>query len=119
MTWNLEGTTGYDARRVGYLPEERGMHRDVSIRRGLVYFGMLRGMSRSAAGRAARAWLERLELADRADDKLESLSKGNQQKVQFAAAVLHEPAFAVLDEPFSGFDPINQERFLEHNPSDA
>jgi ABC-2 type transport system ATP-binding protein len=69
-------------------------------------------MDRSAAEQAGREWLERLGLADRAKDKLASLSKGNQQKVQFAAAVLHHPAFAVLDEPFAGLDPVNQELFL-------
>lgn len=69
-------------------------------------------MRRADAARAAGEWLEKLGLGDRRKDKLDSLSKGNQQKVQFAAAVLHKPSFAVLDEPFSGFDPVNQEKFL-------
>jgi ABC-2 type transport system ATP-binding protein len=97
---------------VGYLPEDRGLYQDVSIQRTLEYFARLRGVhARDAAARATR-WLERFELADRAGEKLSALSKGNQQKVQFAAAVLHEPRFAILDEPFSGLDPLNQELFL-------
>lgn len=116
VRWRLDGVNGDapDPRRIGYLPEERGLHKDVPILRSLIYFGMLRGMTRSEARSASEEWLDRLELSDRATHKLDSLSKGNQQKIQFAAAVLHRPSFAVLDEPFSGFDPINQERFLAH-----
>jgi ABC-2 type transport system ATP-binding protein len=98
---------------LGYLPEERGFYKDVPVLRALTYFGRLRGMSRTDAENASRRWLERLDLAERAREKLDSLSKGNQQKVQFIAAVVHRPAFAVLDEPFSGLDPLNQEFFLE------
>ncbi len=96
----------------GYLPEDRGLYQDVPLADVVAYFGRLRGMSRGDAERATAAWLERLDLGARARDKLGALSKGNQQKVQFAAAVLHRPAFAILDEPFSGLDPLNQELFL-------
>src|SRR4029079_19226850 len=82
---------------LGYLPEDRGLYKDIPILRTLVYFGVLRGMRRSDSRHAALAWLERRSLADRAGGKLEALSKGNQQKVQFISAVLHRPAFAVLD----------------------
>ena len=99
--------------RLGYLPEDRGLYRDLPILHTLTYFGVLRDMEDSAAENAAKRWLERLGLGDRVMDKLAALSKGNQQKVQFAAAVLHRPAFAVLDEPFSGLDPVNQELFLD------
>jgi ABC-2 type transport system ATP-binding protein len=78
----------------------------------LEYLGMLRGMTARDARAAATRWLERLGLADRAKHKVNTLSKGNQQKVQFAGAVLHGPALAVLDEPFSGLDPLNQELFV-------
>jgi len=78
----------------------------------LEYFGSLRGLSRAEARASGTAWLERLELGARLKDKVGSLSKGNQQKVQFAAAVLHRPRFVILDEPFSGLDPLNQEVFL-------
>jgi ABC-2 type transport system ATP-binding protein len=100
-----------DPSDLGYLPEDRGLYKDIPVLRTLVYFGVLRGMRRADARRAAQAWLERMGLGDRAGDRLETLSKGNQQKVQFISAVLHRPAFAVLDEPFSGLDPLNQDFF--------
>ncbi|MDA8020908.1 MAG: ATP-binding cassette domain-containing protein [Thermoanaerobaculia bacterium] len=102
-----------DPSLLGYLPEDRGLYPEVPLIRTLTYMGTIRGMARSEASRAAMKWLERLDLADRAQDKLDALSKGNQQKVQFIASVLHRPAFAVLDEPFSGLDPLRQELFLE------
>jgi ABC-2 type transport system ATP-binding protein len=101
------------ADEIGYLPEDRGLYKELPILRTLTYFGVLRGMGRKPATRAAEEWLERLGLRDRAGDKLDALSKGNQQKVQFVSAVLHRPAFAVLDEPFSGLDPVNQDAFLD------
>lgn len=97
---------------LGYLPEDRGLYQDVPVRRTLAYFARLRGVPRAEAERRADAWLERFDLKDRGAERLSALSKGNQQKVQFAAAVLHNPRFAILDEPFSGLDPINQELFL-------
>ncbi|MFS8637612.1 MAG: ATP-binding cassette domain-containing protein [Gemmatimonadota bacterium] len=101
-----------DARRIGYLPEERGLYQDVPVARYLAYFGALRGMRRSDARREAARWLERLDLADRARERLRNLSKGNQQKVQFISTVVHRPELAILDEPFSGLDPLNQDLFL-------
>jgi ABC-2 type transport system ATP-binding protein len=98
---------------LGYLPEDRGLYKDMPILRTLVYMGILRGMTRTSATAAATRWLEKIGLHDRASDKLETLSKGNQQKVQFVSAILHTPAFAILDEPFSGLDPINQDQFVE------
>jgi ABC-2 type transport system ATP-binding protein len=97
----------------GYLPEDRGLYRELPVHRSLVYFGRLRGLERAAAERAATAWLERVGLRDRAGERLDALSKGNQQRVQLGAALLHRPALAVLDEPFSGLDPISQEFFLD------
>ncbi len=105
-------SSGPDPRTVGYLPEDRGLYPDVEVLRTLVYFGTLRGITRPAARVAALEWLERLDLADRAREPLKSLSKGNQQKVQFISAVLHRPRLTVLDEPFSGLDPLNQDLFL-------
>ncbi len=102
-----------DAGELGYLPEERGLYPEASVRRTLVYFARLRGLSRAEAQRACDAGLERMGLAERADDAVKTLSKGNQQKVQFLAAVLHGPALAILDEPFSGLDPLNQELFCD------
>ena len=108
----FEGQPRVDRDRVGYLPEERGLFEDAPVADMLVYLGALRGMKRTEARTEASRWLERLGLTDRARAKLNTLSKGNQQKVQFAGAILHRPSLAVLDEPFSGLDPVNQELFL-------
>lgn len=98
---------------LGYLPEERGLYQDQKISDVLVYFGELRGMKRSDAKMEANQWLTRFELMDRQQEKVSTLSKGNQQKVQLIAAMLHRPRILVLDEPFSGLDPINQEVVLD------
>jgi ABC-2 type transport system ATP-binding protein len=108
----FDGRPSVDATRAGYLPEERGLYEDMPVVETLAYLGALRGMREPEARAAARGWLERLGLADRATAKVQTLSKGNQQKVQFAGAVLHRPALAVLDEPFAGLDPLNQDLFL-------
>lgn len=108
-----DGRTGaLEAASLGYLPEDRGLYQDVPILRTLCYFARLRGVPGTEAERLGIEWLGRLGLKDRAAEKLAALSKGNQQKVQFAAAVLHRPRIAILDEPFSGLDPVNQELFL-------
>lgn len=98
-----------DRYRIGYLPEERGIYQDSPILKTLVYLASLRGMSTEEAKNSSLKWLEQFGIADRAGDKVSTLSKGNQQKVQFIASIIHNPLFAILDEPFSGFDPINQE----------
>ncbi|MFK7887134.1 MAG: ABC transporter ATP-binding protein [Gammaproteobacteria bacterium] len=97
---------------VGYLPEERGLYIERTVIAGLTYFGQLRGLTAQAARASAQRWLERFELWERRDDKVQTLSKGNQQKVQFISAIVHTPRIAIIDEPFSGFDPLNQERML-------
>ncbi|MDQ7793817.1 MAG: ATP-binding cassette domain-containing protein [bacterium] len=104
-------TTAMDKSRIGYLPEERGLYDDARVLDTLMYLGSLKGMPRAVARRAAMEWLERLELVDYAGQKMEKLSKGMQQKVQFVAAILHRPELIMLDEPFSGLDPINQDLF--------
>jgi ABC-2 type transport system ATP-binding protein len=95
--------------RVGYLPEERGLHRKMKVLDVIVFFAQLKGMDAKTAAREAGVWLERMGLADRAQSKVETLSKGMQQKVQFIATVLHRPDVLILDEPQSGLDPVNQE----------
>lgn len=92
--------------RFGYMPEERGLYPRMRIGEQLVHFARLSGLSRGAAEKASARWLERFDLADRARSRLDELSHGNQQRVQLAAALVHDPAVAVLDEPFSGLDPI-------------
>lgn len=94
---------------VGYLPEERGLYKRMKVLDTVIFFGRLKGLSRKAAAQAGSEWLERLGLAEWADDRVESLSKGMQQKVQFIVTVLHEPDLLILDEPQSGLDPVNQE----------
>ncbi len=115
IEFNLNGMKSHlpSPHTIGYLPEERGLYLDVPIIRSLVYMASIRGTDPSTAKKRAMEWLEKLELADRAKQKLQALSKGNQQKIQFIASILHQPAFAILDEPFSGFDPVNQEKFIE------
>lgn len=111
--FSFEGEPANSKERIGYLPEERGLYEDARVLDNLLYFGRLKGMERPRAEEAASAWLDRLDLADWAQKKLQQLSKGMQQKVQFIASVLHEPDLLVLDEPFSGLDPINQDLFTE------
>jgi ABC-2 type transport system ATP-binding protein len=94
--------------RIGYLPEERGVYRRMKVRKLLSFFAELKGVSPRDSRPRIDQWLERMELTDRADAKVQELSKGMQQKIQFIGAILHEPEIVVLDEPFSGLDPINQ-----------
>ncbi len=95
-----------ERRRFGYLPEERGLYSGMRVLDQLVYLAELHGMSARDARRAAESWIERLGVADRARDKLSALSLGNQQRVQLAAALVHGPDVLILDEPFSGLDPV-------------
>ena len=105
--------TQVDRRLLGYLPEERGLYQDAPVLKTLVYLAGLRRMDALEARQKARYWLDRFALTERRNEKISTLSKGNQQKIQFIASILHNPLFAVLDEPFSGFDPINQELISE------
>lgn len=93
-------------RRIGYMPEERGLYPKMKAADQLAYLGELHGLSARAAREAAQRWTERLGLAERRDDEVQKLSLGNQQRVQLAAALVHDPDILVLDEPFSGLDPV-------------
>ncbi|MEA2002063.1 MAG: ATP-binding cassette domain-containing protein [Actinomycetota bacterium] len=113
VSWNGKPLDVATQLRFGYMPEERGLYPKMKIGEQIAYFARLSGLSRSDAGRAAAAWLDRFELGDRADAKLEELSHGNQQRVQLAAALVHEPMVAILDEPFAGLDPIGMETMAD------
>jgi ABC-2 type transport system ATP-binding protein len=102
-----------DQDRIGYLPEERGLYQKMRVTDHLVFLGELHGLSRAVARPRIAEWLERVGLADRARARIEELSKGMQQKVQLIGTLLHEPEILVLDEPFSGLDPINQGLFKD------
>ena len=96
----------------GYLPEDRGLYLDKTVRQNLTYIGKLRGMAAADISAALLQWCTRLDLLEKMDDTLNKLSKGNQQKVQLISCVLHKPDLLILDEPFSGLDPVNQEHVL-------
>jgi ABC-2 type transport system ATP-binding protein len=107
IRWEGRQTAELPRRTWGYLPEERGLHPRMGVLDQLVYFGSLFGEPPDRAKREARAWLQRFRIADYAGRRAEELSKGNQQKVQFIAAVLHDPEVLLMDEPFTGLDPVN------------
>lgn len=92
---------------IGYLPEERGLYKKMKVGEHLLYFARLKGLNRTESIKRIKVWFKKFDIPDWLDKKVEDLSKGMQQKVQFIATVLHEPKLIILDEPFSGFDPIN------------
>lgn len=99
-------------RLIGYLPEERGLYKSMGVLEQLVFLAQLRGMSRENAVKSANFWLEKFDIKDWSKKRIEELSKGMAQKVQFIAALVHEPDLLILDEPLSGFDPLNVELIL-------
>lgn len=115
------GTVMYDGKPfseqvrniVGYLPEERGLYKKSSLFSTILYFAELRGMQSGLAKAETYKWLQRFNMLPHKESKIEELSKGNQQKVQFITAIIHDPALVILDEPFSGLDPVNQLVFKE------
>ena len=106
VSWNGSPIEADDLLRFGYMPEQRGLYPKMRAGDQLAYFGRLHGMAKQDARASAESWLQRFGLADRIDDPVESLSHGNQQRVQLIAALVHDPDLLVLDEPFSGLDPI-------------
>ena len=99
--------TRQSLRRVGYLPEERGLYRKMKVMDQLIFMGQLHGLTADVSAQRAHAWCERLKILDAAQSKTEELSKGMQQKIQFMVTLLHEPDLIIMDEPFAGLDPVN------------
>ncbi len=116
-SWRGTPTAGLPRRMWGYLPEERGLYGRMVVLDQLVFFAGLYGVDRPDAERTVREWLERLRIPDAAERRTDELSKGNQQKIQFVASIVHDPDVLIMDEPFSGLDPVNssilREAFLE------
>ncbi|HEX5148573.1 MAG TPA: ATP-binding cassette domain-containing protein, partial [Candidatus Limnocylindrales bacterium] len=117
VTWQDQPARTWPRRTWGYMPEERGLYLRMPVLEQLVYFASLYGVSRRVARKEALRWLARFRIAEFADRKAESLSKGNQQKVQYIATILHDPDVLLMDEPFVGLDPVNvallKEAFIE------
>jgi ABC-2 type transport system ATP-binding protein len=107
VTWKGRPSTELPRRTFGYLPEERGLYPRMKVLDQLVFFAGLYGVPRKEAEKEVRAWLARFRVPEYADRRAEQLSKGNQQKIQFIAAILHDPEVLIMDEPFSGLDPVN------------
>lgn len=109
ITWDGKPVNAINRDVLGYLPEERGIFPTMKVEDQLYFFGELRGMKKSELKKEIDYWISRFELEDRRKDKAETLSKGNQQKVQLIASFIHKPQFLILDEPFSGLDPVNKD----------
>jgi ABC-2 type transport system ATP-binding protein len=113
ITWDDQPIDYTTSHLVGYLPEERGLYPKLKVREQIIYLARLRGMQKSEAIVELKAWLERFKIPEYENKRVEELSKGNQQKIQFIAAVVHKPKLLILDEPFSGLDPVNVEMLKE------
>lgn len=109
ISWNGKPINYKSSHLIGYLPEERGLYPKMKVRDQMIYLGRLRGMKKAEVNEQLEAWLDKFHVPDYIDKKVDELSKGNQQKIQFIAAVIHQPQLLILDEPFSGLDPVNVE----------
>lgn len=112
ILWNGESVNNLNRDFLGYLPEERGIYPQMKVEEQLYFFGELHGKSKKELKPRIDYWLERFDLEEKRKVKAETLSKGNQQKVQLIASFIHEPQFLILDEPFSGLDPVNRELLM-------
>ena len=113
VLFNGRPTTADDVYNIGYLPEERGLYKKMKVGEQAIYLARLKGLSKTEAKKRLQIWFEKFDIMPWWNKKLEELSKGMQQKVQFIITVLHKPQLIILDEPFSGFDPVNAE-MLKH-----
>lgn len=113
ITWNGQPITQNDKQHIGFLPEERGLYQKRTVEEQILYFAELHGMKRSDARIALKDWMKRLDVVGKVSDKVQSLSKGNAQKVQMIASLIFEPSLLILDEPFSGLDPVNTNLMMD------
>jgi len=113
ITWDGAPIDDAVRRHIGYMPAERGMYPKMTVREQVVYFARLAGLNNVEARKSADTWMERVDIAHRADDEVQALSSGNQQRVQLAIALVHEPELLILDEPLSGLDPIAVENMKD------
>lgn len=109
ITWQDGPITQEIKQKIGFLPEERGLYQKMTVEDQILYFAELHGMKRADARIKLQDWMKRLEVVGKSTDKVQTLSKGNAQKIQFIATLIHEPEFLILDEPFTGLDPVNTE----------
>ncbi|WP_456271930.1 ABC transporter ATP-binding protein [Bacillus sp. AK031] len=109
ITWNGKSIDYSTSPEIGYLPEERGLYPKMKVSDQIIYLARLRGMDKREAAKELEYWLERFKVPEYVNKKVEELSKGNQQKIQFIASIIHKPKLLILDEPFSGLDPVNVE----------
>lgn len=109
ITWQGKPIKKINRDLLGYLPEERGIFPEMKVEEQLYFFGILRGMNKAELKKEIDFWIERFQLEEKRNSKAETLSKGNQQKVQLIASFIHKPKFLILDEPFSGLDPVNRD----------
>ncbi|OFI47525.1 ABC transporter ATP-binding protein [Floricoccus penangensis] len=107
ITWKGKEITPQIKQKIGFLPEERGLYQKLTVEDQILYFAELHGMNRADAKEKLKLWMDRLEVVGKVTDKVQTLSKGNAQKVQLIATIIHEPEFLILDEPFTGLDPVN------------
>ncbi|GAA0447826.1 MAG: ABC transporter ATP-binding protein [Bacillota bacterium] len=113
ISWNGEAIHYDKSHLIGYLPEERGLYPKLTVKDQLIYLGKLRGMKKIEVVDKLTGWLERFKIPEYMNKKVEELSKGNQQKIQFISSIIHQPKLVILDEPFSGLDPVNVEMLKE------
>ena len=113
ILFNGKTLNSKDIRKFGYLPEERGLYKNMKVLEQLIYFGQLKGLSKEKAKISAEKWLEKFKLTNSSNKLTSTLSKGMQQKIQFICAVVHDPKVIFLDEPFSGLDPVNNQIFID------
>jgi ABC-2 type transport system ATP-binding protein len=113
ITWGNRPINYSVSNQIGYLPEERGLYPKLKVKEQIVYLARLKGMTQQEAAKELKSWLTRFKIPEYENKKVEELSKGNQQKIQFIASVIHKPKLLILDEPFSGLDPLNVELLKE------